>query len=156
MGMVTEWELVGISVSRLCAFCHVSLVELGWTGGETELSPGHSWAVTCTESAATKTSITDRVSIQVDITKYKVQPFKSYKVCVSLEEKMANECTYLFSFEKSVPYVLEEEAEVKEKYRYREDSNMEVNANTKVTETHNEERNEEAKDIKRAVTHNFV
>jgi len=147
--MVTEWELVGISVSRLCAFCHVSLVELGWTGGETELSPGHSWAVTCTESATTKTSITDRVSIQVDITKYKVQPFKSYKVCVSLEEKMAKECTHLFSFEKSVPYVLEEDAEVKEKYSNREDSNMEV------IEMHTEERYEEVEDIKTAVTANF-
>merc|ERR1711890_113545 len=48
--------------------------------------------------------------VEVDITKYRVQPFKSYKVCISLEDPTSGSylrrvCTHLFSFERAVPYV---------------------------------------------------
>ena len=52
--------------------------------------------------------------IEVDVTKFRVQPFRSYKVCISLEDYTTDSyldevCTHLFSFEKYVPYVPEEE-----------------------------------------------
>ena len=50
------------------------------------------------------------MEVTVDITKYRVQPFKSYKVCVSLDDPSLSSfinptCTHLFSFERAVPYV---------------------------------------------------
>ena len=56
--------------------------------------------------------------IEVDVTKFRVQPFRSYKVCISLEDYITNSyldevCTHLFSFEKYVPYVPEEEVDDK-------------------------------------------
>ena len=46
----------------------------------------------------------------MDITKYSVHPFKSYKVCISLDDPglgsaITPTCTHLFSFETAVPYV---------------------------------------------------
>ena len=43
------------------------------------------------------------------MTKFKVKPFRSYRVCISMEEwasqySMQEVCTHLFSFEKAVPY----------------------------------------------------
>lgn len=48
--------------------------------------------------------------MDVDVTKFRVEPFKSYKVCVSLDDyamdwAAAPACTHLFSFEKYVPYI---------------------------------------------------
>merc|ERR1711936_1390853 len=48
--------------------------------------------------------------VDVDITKYRVQPFKSYKVCISMDDPTSGSylqrvCTHLFSFERAVPYV---------------------------------------------------
>ena len=59
--------------------------------------------------------------IEVDVTKFRVQPFKSYKVCISLEDSSTDShldevCTHLFSFEKYVPYVPDEE-EIEVKHR---------------------------------------
>ena len=50
------------------------------------------------------------MEVTVDIAKYRVQPFKSYKVCVSLDDPsfgsaITPTCTHLFSFERAVPYV---------------------------------------------------
>merc|ERR1711890_152005 len=86
----TSWEVKGASVSFLCAFADFALVEIGFTGKEQELS--------------------DKMIVDVDITKYRVQPFKSYKVCISLEDPTSGSflrrvCTHLFSFERAVPYV---------------------------------------------------
>jgi hypothetical protein len=52
----------------------------------------------------------DKMVVEVDITKYRVQPFKSYKVCISLADPssgtfLPRACTHLFSFEEAVPYV---------------------------------------------------
>merc|ERR1712117_819981 len=86
----TSWEVKGASVSFLCAFADFALVEIGFTGKEQELG--------------------DKMIVDVDITKYRVQPFKSYKVCISLEDPTSGSflrqvCTHLFSFERAVPYV---------------------------------------------------
>ena len=50
------------------------------------------------------------IQVDVDVTKFRVEPFKSYKVCVSLDDyamdwAAAPACTHLFSFEKYVPYI---------------------------------------------------
>ena len=95
----------GASVSFLCAFADFALVEIGFTGKEQELSSGNSWAVQCEEQ-----EVGDKMIVDVDITKYRVQPFKSYKVCISLEDPTSGSflrqvCTHLFSFERAVPYV---------------------------------------------------
>jgi uncharacterized UBP type Zn finger protein len=90
-------------------------MELSWTGESKELSSGNSWAVNCEEG-----ELGDKMVIEVDVTKFRVQPFKSYKVCISLEDSSTDShldevCTHLFSFEKYVPYVPdEEEIEVKD------------------------------------------
>merc|ERR1712165_659732 len=86
----TSWEVKGASVSFLCAFADFALVEIGFTGKEQEVG--------------------DKMIVDVDITKYRVQPFKSYKVCISLEDPTSGSflrrvCTHLFSFERAVPYV---------------------------------------------------
>ena len=52
--------------------------------------------------------------IEVDVTKFRVQPFRSYKVCINLEDSPTNShldevCSHLFSFEKYVPYIPDEE-----------------------------------------------
>ena len=70
-----------------------------------QVSPGNIWAVECREEV-----LGSRMEVAVDITKYRVQPFKSYKVCVRLDDPslgswMTPTCTHLFSFERSVPYV---------------------------------------------------
>merc|ERR1711990_1322563 len=77
----------------------------GFTGKEQELNSGNSWAVQCEEQ-----EVGDKMIVDVDITKYRVQPFKSYKVCISLEDPSSGSylrrvCTHLFSFERAVPYV---------------------------------------------------
>lgn len=113
----TTWEVHGAgSISLLCAFSLISLVELGWTGESNELSSGNSWAISCKEGEQG-----DKMVIEVDITKFRVQPFKSYKVCVSVEEDttmshLAPVCTHLFSFEKSVPYIPEDNTVKKEEH----------------------------------------
>jgi len=101
----TTWEVKGSSVSFTCTFAEVSLVELSWTGKSKELSSGNSWAVTCEEG-----ELGDKMVIEVDVTKFRVQPFRSYKVCINLEDSPTNShldevCTHLFSFEKYVPYM---------------------------------------------------
>ena len=83
-------------------------MELSWTGKSKELSSGNSWAVTCEEG-----ELGDKMVIEVDVTKFRVQPFRSYKVCISLEDSPTDShldevCTHLFSFEKYVPYVPEQ------------------------------------------------
>ena len=95
----------GASVSFLCAFADFAMVEIGFTGKEQELNSGNSWAVQCEEQ-----EVGDKMIVEVDITKYRVQPFKSYKVCISLEDPSSGSylrrvCTHLFSFERAVPYV---------------------------------------------------
>merc|ERR1712018_560024 len=101
----TSWEVKGASVSFLCAFADFAMVEIGFTGKEQELNSGNSWAVQCEEQ-----EVGDKMIVEVDITKYRVQPFKSYKVCISLEDPTSGSylrtvCTHLFSFERAVPYV---------------------------------------------------
>ena len=101
----TSWEVKGASVSFLCAFADFAMVEIGFTGKEQELDSGNSWAVQCEEQ-----EVGDKMIVEVDITKYRVQPFKSYKVCISLEDPASGSflrrvCTHLFSFERAVPYV---------------------------------------------------
>merc|ERR1712072_1326971 len=101
----TSWEVKGASVSFLCAFADFAMVEIGFTGKEHELNSGNSWAVQCEEQ-----EVGDKMIVDVDITKYRVQPFKSYKVCISLEDPSSGSylrrvCTHLFSFERAVPYV---------------------------------------------------
>ena len=86
-------------------------MELSWTGESKELSSGNSWAVTCEEGEAG-----GKMVIEVDVTKFRVQPFRSYKVCISLEDSPTDShldevCTHLFSFEKYVPYVPNDEGE---------------------------------------------
>ena len=86
-------------------------MELSWTGESKELSSGNSWAVNCEEG-----ELGDKMAIEVDVTKFRVQPFKSYKVCISLEDSSTDShldevCTHLFSFEKYVPYVPDVEEE---------------------------------------------
>ena len=99
----TTWEVKGSSISFICAFAEVSLMELSWTGESKELSSGNSWAINCE-----KGELGDKMVIEVDVTKFRVQPFKSYKVCISLEDSSTDSnldevCTHLFSFEKYVP-----------------------------------------------------
>ena len=101
----TSWEVKGASVSFLCAFADFAMVEIGFTGKEQELNSGNSWAVQCEQQ-----EVGDKMIVEVDITKYRVQPFKSYKVCISLEDPSSGSylrrvCTHLFSFERAVPYV---------------------------------------------------
>merc|ERR1712072_349522 len=101
----TSWEVKGASVSFLCAFADFAMVEIGFTGKEQELNSGNSWAVQCEEQ-----EVGDKMIVDVDITKYRVQPFKSYKVCISLEDPSSGSylrrvCTHPFSFERAVPYV---------------------------------------------------
>merc|ERR1712088_1135266 len=101
----TSWEVKGASVSFFCAFADFAMVEIGFTGKEQELSSGNSWAVQCEEQ-----EFGDKMIVDVDITKYRVQPFKSYKVCISVEDPTSGSylrrvCTHLFSFERAVPYV---------------------------------------------------
>jgi len=93
-------------------------VELSWTGESKELSSGNSWAVTCEEG-----DVGDKMVIEVDVTKFRVQPFRSYKVCINLEDSPTNShldevCSHLFSFEKYVPYIPEEEKINKVKSAY--------------------------------------
>merc|ERR1712066_323587 len=102
----TTWEVAGASVSSICAFGTVSMVEVGWTGKDEELSSGNSWAVNCQQSYETH----NQMEVEVDVTKFKVQPFRSYKVCISVDDYEMNwsvepVCTHLFSFEKYVPYI---------------------------------------------------
>jgi len=110
----TTWEVKGSSISFICAFAEVSLMELSWTGESKALSSGNSWAVNCEEG-----ELGNKMVIEVDVTKFRVQPFRSYKVCISLEDSPTDShldevCTHLFSFEKYVPYVPEvEEKEIK-------------------------------------------
>merc|ERR1712192_260734 len=101
----TSCEVKGASVSFLCAFADFAMVEIGFTGKEQELNSGNSWAVQCEQQ-----EVGDKMIVEVDITKYRVQPFKSYKVCISLEDPSSGSylrrvCTHLFSFERAVPYV---------------------------------------------------
>ena len=101
----TSWEVAGASVSSVCAFGTVSMMEVGFTGKTEELSSGNSWAVTCQPSYDSS----NKMEVEVDVTKFKVQPFRSYKVCISLDDYEMNwlaepVCTHLFSFEKYVPY----------------------------------------------------
>ena len=89
-------------------------MELSWTGESKELCSGNSWAVNCEEGEQGEQG--SKMVIEVDVTKFRVQPFRSYKVCIRLEDSHTkshlNEvCTHLFSFEKYVPYVPEEEVE---------------------------------------------
>ena len=78
-----------------------------------DLSSGNSWAVQCMEQ-----ELGDKMVVEVDVTKYRVQPFKSYKVCLSLEDptmgSLPRTCTHLFSFERAVPYIPEDKEEVEE------------------------------------------
>ena len=105
----TTWEVKESSISFICAFAEVSLMELSWTGESKELRSGNSWAVNCEEG-----ELGDKMVIEVDVTKFRVQPFKSYQVCISLEDSSTDShldevCTHLFSFEKYVPYVPHDE-----------------------------------------------
>ena len=109
----TTWEVKGSSITFICAFAKVSLMELSFTGDTRELSSGTSWAVNCEEGEQG-----DKMVIEVDVTKFRVQPFRSYKVCISLDDYITDSyldevCTHLFSFEKYVPYVPEEEVDDK-------------------------------------------
>ena len=111
----TTWEVKGSSISFICAFAKVSMMELSWTGESKELSSGTSWAVNCEEGEQG-----DKMVIEVDVTKFRVQPFRSYKVCISLEDSPTEShldevCTHLFSFEKYVPYMPMPEADVTKK-----------------------------------------
>merc|ERR1712107_547164 len=80
----------------LCAFADFALVEIGFTGKEQELSSGNSWAVQCEEQ-----EVGDKMIVDVDITKYRVQPFKSYKVCISWrtppQGRSSAECAHIRS-----------------------------------------------------------
>merc|ERR1712013_73890 len=125
----TTWEVKGSSITFICAFAKVSLMELSFTGDTRELSSGTSWAVNCEEGEQG-----DKMVIEVDVTKFRVQPFRSYKVCISLEDYITDSyldevCTHLFSFEKYVPYVPEEE--VGEDF-VREDLEIEKDDKTKL------------------------
>merc|ERR1711892_1627864 len=112
----TTWEVKGSSISLLCAFAEVSLMELSWSGKSKALSSGNSWAVNCEEG-----ELVDKMVIEVDVTKFRVQPFRSYKVCISLDDSPTDShldevCTHLFSFEKYVPFVPEQsEVDMEEK-----------------------------------------
>lgn len=79
------------------------------------MSSGNSWAVNCRQSEIEQ----NKLEVDVDVTKFRVQPFKSYKVCVSLDDytvdwSLEPVCTHLFSFEKYVPYEPEEKDAVSE------------------------------------------
>ena len=87
----TTWEVAGASASFLCAFADFAMVEIGFTGKEQViifplpvllpphppcpppqlLDSGNSWAVECLEQ-----EVGDKMVVEVDITKYRVQPFK--------------------------------------------------------------------------------
>lgn len=121
----TTWEVKGdMSISSICAYATVSMMEMSWTGDAQELSSGNSWAVNCQESE------TDygKLQIDVDVTKFKVQSFKSYKVCISIDDYTMDYmdstkpvCTHLFSFEKYVPYNPDDEVD----YATKEDKSEE-------------------------------
>lgn len=94
-----------MSVTSVCAYGTVTMLEMSWTGEPKELSSGNSWAVYCRESEKNR----NKMEVDVDVTKFRVEPFKSYKVCISLDDyamdwTAAPACTHLFSFEKYVPY----------------------------------------------------
>merc|ERR1712179_332804 len=125
----TTWEVKGSSITFICAFAKVSMMELSFSGKSKELSSGTSWAVNCEEGEQG-----DKMVIEVDVTKFRVQPFRSYKVCISLEDYITDSyldevCTHLFSFEKYVPYVPEEEVG---EYLMREESETEKEVKTKL------------------------
>jgi len=112
----TTWEVQGdMSISSICAYASVSMMEISWTGDAQELSSGNSWAVNCQEC---ETDVS-KLQIDVDVTKFRVQPFKSYKICVSIDDYSMDyymdaadpTCTHLFSFEKYVPYNPDDEIE---------------------------------------------
>ena len=120
----TTWEVKGSSISFICAFVELYLMELSWTGESKELSSGNSWAVNCEEG-----ELGDKMVIEVDVTKFRVQPFKSYKVCISLEyspidSHLDKVCTHLFSFEKYVPYVPDHSVGEANKKYVKSDSEM--------------------------------
>ena len=109
-------------------------MELSWTGESKELSSGNSWAVNCEEG-----ELGDKMVIEVDVTKFRVQPFKSYKVCISLEDSPTDShldevCTHLFSFEKYVPYV-PDEAVIKEKFVKKIESDVSIRNEDNKNET---------------------
>ena len=106
-----------------------------------ELSSGYSVAVYCQESQSdlNKLQVSFLINrpqniynlfslitfkyfqIDVDVTKFRVQPFRSYKVCISVDDYDYTAdyiaepvCTHLFSFEKYVPYNPDMEVEVEE------------------------------------------
>ena len=85
--------------------------------------------------------------IDVDVTKFRVQPFKSYKVCISLDDYDYTAdyiaepvCTHLFSFEKYVPYNPDMEEEVEDKSDLKEDM---VSDDTDINYVKSEKREEE-------------
>jgi len=122
----TTWEVSGdMSISSVCAYATVTMMEISWTGEAEELSSGYSVAVYCQES---QTDL-NKLQIDVDVTKFRVQPFRSYKVCISVDDYdytadyiAAPVCTHLFSFEKYVPYNPDMEVEsVEDKSDLKED-----------------------------------
>ena len=109
-------------------------MELSWTEESKELSSGNSWAVNCEEG-----ELGDKMVIEVDITKFRVQPFKSYKVCMSLEDSSTDShldevCTHLFSFRKYVPYVPHEKV-IKEKSEKKSAIDVSIRNEDNKTET---------------------
>jgi len=111
--LATSWEVAGdMSVTSVCAYGSVTMYEMSWIGEPKEMSSGNSWAVYCRESEKDRS----KMEVDVDVTKFRVEPFKSYKVCVSLDDYATDwaaspACTHLFSFEKYVPYIPDTEAE---------------------------------------------
>jgi len=105
--LATSWEVSGdMSVTSVCAYGSVTMYEMSWIGEPKEMSSGNSWAVYCRESEKDR----GKMEVDVDVTKFRVEPFKSYKVCVSLDDYAMDwaaepACTHLFSFEKYVPYI---------------------------------------------------
>jgi len=105
--LATSWEVAGdMSVTSVCAYGSVTMYEMSWIGEPKEMSSGNSWAVYCRESEKDRS----KMEVDVDVTKFRVEPFKSYKVCISLDDyatdwAAAPACTHLFSFEKYVPYI---------------------------------------------------
>ena len=89
------------------------------------------------------------------MTKFRVQPFKSYKVCISVDDYALDwaappVCTHLFSFEKFVPYNPDteaREAEVREDTV--EEAAVTVSDDHKLIEVNSEEASEQepAEDI---------
>ena len=76
------------------------------------------------------------------MTKFRVQPFKSYKVCISVEDYALDwaappVCTHLFSFEKFVPYNPDTVAR-----EVTEEAAVTVNDDHKLNEVNSEEASE--------------